>query len=255
MDVRSTRIFARPLAGGRQALMYDMSVELSTDVAMVLPLPVPPRTPDGEVHFVDLSEATDIFDSLNGCFVGPQPRSKSIAPSAAPLPVVQVGDFVASFVPSMDDFGRLDPQFRLSRQILGALDVDGWGFAVFQLKAPPPPPARSFWAGLTSPKARPASIRPHPMAFTFPRVDPTRLFFPTVHVHDGRVAEYAAFDHMLYAQGATCQAPAPMLWTRGQTDVTFVPEQALEIVAEGAPIWRREIKGRHPNRDVWINGD
>ena len=38
------------------------------------------------------------------------------------------------------------------------------------------------------------------MAFSFPRHDPDRLFFPTVHIHDGHVYSVAQFDHSLYYQ-------------------------------------------------------
>ena len=41
-DVSKTVIFARPTDNGRQVLVYSMALTLSEDVAMVLPLPVPP---------------------------------------------------------------------------------------------------------------------------------------------------------------------------------------------------------------------
>ena len=48
----------------------------------------------------------------------------------------------------------------------------------------------------------------HPMAFEFPRRDPDTLFFPTVHVHDGRVHAEARFDHSLFWQSdPPCEPP------------------------------------------------
>ncbi len=40
-DVSSTAIFARGIGNTRQVLVYSMALTASTDVAMVLPLPVP----------------------------------------------------------------------------------------------------------------------------------------------------------------------------------------------------------------------
>jgi len=37
-------------------------------------------------------------------------------------------------------------------------------------------------------------------AFTFPHAKGAKLFFPTVHVHDGEVHKTAEFDHELYLQ-------------------------------------------------------
>ena len=37
------------------------------------------------------------------------------------------------------------------------------------------------------------------MAFDFPRAA-KKLFFPTVHIHDGKVHDKADFDHALYCQ-------------------------------------------------------
>ena len=64
------------------------------------------------------------------------------------------------------DFARLDERFRLPEVLFDAVPhyVD-YGFAVFQL--------------------RPGNVTVHPMALTFPTRAPDRLFFPTVHVHDG----------------------------------------------------------------------
>ena len=40
----------------------------------------------------------------------------------------------------------------------------------------------------------------HPIAFEFPTRDPSRLYFPTVHVHDGAYNDTAGFYHRLYCQ-------------------------------------------------------
>src|SRR5262249_58819336 len=52
----------------------------------------------------------------------------------------------------------------------------------------------------------------HPMAFEFPRRDPKRLFFPTVHIHDGAVHPTAKFDHSLYLQKRDDEGIAVLTW-------------------------------------------
>ena len=52
-SVSSTKIFARDAGGGRQHLVYSMNYKAAEDLAMVLPLPVPPAMPitSGDVRF------------------------------------------------------------------------------------------------------------------------------------------------------------------------------------------------------------
>ena len=104
------------------------------------------------------------------------------------LEVQQVGDFIASFVPTMADFGRLDKQFRVPQQSWDKIPkYHDYGFAVFQLQN--------------------LRGKPHPMAFKFRSRLHTgdgsaELFFPTVHIHDGEVHAREHFDHTLYLQDA-----------------------------------------------------
>jgi hypothetical protein len=108
-DVSSTAIFARQTDNSRQVLVYSMALVASADVAMVLPLPVPPGSPEQAVRFIDLSAYPEFFDDINEAvyresFGGQQP-----------LVVHEVGSFEASFVPTRHDFARLDERFaRLS---------------------------------------------------------------------------------------------------------------------------------------------
>jgi hypothetical protein len=194
--VGQTRIFARACDDGRQALAYDMSVDVPEELAMVLPLPV---APGGNVSFVDLSGYGAFFDELAKAFPpsygGPQPLSRGLAMGGVPkLAVIDVGDFEASFVPTARDFEGLDERFRLPPGFFESLPIYAdFGFAVFRLK-----PRGKLLGGSKR-------QRPHPMALLFPRRDPRALFFPTVHVHDGSVPRAAEFDHTLYAQ------PTPLL--------------------------------------------
>ena len=238
--VGSTRILAASLEE-RQSLVYQMSLSTARAVAMILPVPTPPDSAQSAVQFIDLSGYPELFDHVEAAF--PVPRSSSfVAQSGAALPVHRVGDFIASFVPSLDGFERLDRRFRLPSGLVDAVPAyRDYGFVVFQL-------AES--GGLLDRLLGRAQTKDfHPMAFTFVRRDPSVLFFPTVHVHDGAVHEQAAFDHLLYAQCDRC----PEGWPESPGGLE---EHASMARACGAlrpgPVSRRRIVGTHLNADVTV---
>src|SRR5688500_5438397 len=107
-SVANTNIYAR-LSKEAQYLVYSMEYAADQPVAMILPLPVGART-DSAVRFISLKDYPHFFTDLRRGF--PVPRSSpgrrpTGAPppaAAAPLPVHEVGDFVASFVPTLADF-------------------------------------------------------------------------------------------------------------------------------------------------------
>lgn len=258
--VAKTRIFARPLEDGTQAIVYAMDVGAPSDVAMILPLPVPPNGPEDAVRFVALAGYEDFFDDLAKAF--PAPATFAVhggmpsrgGPAPQTLAVHRVGDFVASYVPHPRDFARLDRRFRLPEEVLGKVPAYGdWGFAVFQL------------AKLeTTPRSR------HPMAFVFPRRHREHVFFPTLHVHDGHVPERARFDHTLFVQWPHRTPPSSLEveveWTPG----TYTPQsagffpamatlgavvdlaRAKGLVHTDEPAFSTSIGGLQRNQDVWL---
>jgi hypothetical protein len=251
--VSSTRIFARPLAGDRQLLVYGMTVAVAHDVAMILPIPVPAGSPEDAVRFVDMSSAPSFFDHLSALFPAESYAGGSFAaarhaPQSATLVVHDVGDFEASFVPSARDFRRLDARFRLPDEVWDALPEYGdWGFAVFKLKKPQSKGASGLFGLFKSPKATPRRV--HPMAFDFPRRDASALFFPTVHVHDGLVHPTATFDHELFCQTPAAWEPL-MEWSRSHVKAGHVAEPGLPWVEPAAWMYRRSLVGELPNRDT-----
>lgn len=181
--VRKTRIFARRADGARQYLAYSMAYSALSELAMILPLPTPPSSPEDAMRFIDLSGYEEFFDDLERGFLQPPPEP-TLGLAERSLEVHDVGSFEASFVPTLADFTRLDERFRLGGDVWAQLPgYADYGFAVFRLKAG----ARSV----------------HPMAFEFPTRAPAELFFPTVHVHDGKVHPTAQFEHILYCQSAS----------------------------------------------------
>ncbi len=239
-SVSSTNIFARASQDGRQFLVYSMKFEAARDLAMILPLPVPEGSGEDAVKFIDLSGHTKFFEELDSGF----PRNdyakgltRGHSFSAAyntPLRVVDVGAFSASFVPTLADFSRLDAQFKLSPEIWSKLpQYARYGFAVFKLKQTPP-----------------TSVDVHPMAFEFPRAFQNLLFFPTVHVHDGRVSLRADFDHTLYAQ----LSQAPVDWDRSAGLAKLFTNASLNqgIIDPDAFVHRKKLYGVLNNQDVLI---
>jgi hypothetical protein len=241
-SVAGTRIFARRGKGTRQFLAYQMTFSSPVDLAMILPLPVPQGTLEGAVHFINLEAFPEFFDRLKDGFPDPPTRglSKSDGPIAAaanaPLAVEQVGSYEASFVPTLKDFARLDARFRLKEGTWDRLpQYESYGFAVFKLKK--------------------EAHTVHPMAFEFPRADGSKLFFPTVHIHDGTVHPDAHFDHQLYCQIAEGESlDAVAAWRESaQLAGQFVnASMAKGLIDPAAHCYLRPLAGVLPNRDTWV---
>jgi len=236
--VAGTNIFARPAKSTGQYLVYSMTLKAGSDLAMILPIPTPKASKEDAVEFLNLEKYADFFDDLRKGFPVPKTlgRAKGDVPPplAAPpkLKVIEVGSFVASFVPAVKDFARLDDQFKLPEGTWNKLpQYKDYGFAVFKLKK--------------------GEHKVHPMAFQFPRADERKLFFPTVHIHDGKVHERASFDHSLFSQGADSGGrweespqPAEMFMTR--------LDQAKGIVDARGHVYRKQMVGSYKNEDVWV---
>lgn len=236
-SVSDTNIFARAGEGHSQYLVYSMTLDAKEDLAMVLPLPTRLGASEDAVRFIDLHDYTDFFKDLRAGFPEPEPQALRLshAPTAlapATLKVISVGNFEASFVPTLADFDRLDPRFRLPK---GAWDklpqYRAYGFAVFKLKS--------------------GAAVIHPMAFSFPRAEASRLFFPTVHIHDGKVHRTARFDHALYCQIES----APKDWwpSFGPAKI-FVKVDKTQGLVDGERVcYQYKLVGQHPNQDIWLD--
>jgi hypothetical protein len=157
------------------------------------------------------------------------------AAAGAKLEVVQVGSFEASFVPTVNDFSRLDERFRLPANTWAQLPgYSDHGFAVFKLKS--------------------GNAKVHPMAFSFPRRDPNALFFPTVHIHDGKVHPKADFDHALYCQPSANAQPEIHGWEESYANACrfMQVDKAKGLILADQHCYRKELRGRLPNRDTLV---
>ncbi len=243
VSVSATNIFARAEDTGRQVVVYSMSIEARTELAMILPLPVQLPAGEQDVKFIDLKGYPEFFTDLDRGFIPPPPpASRSLGDSAspasanlAPLAVVNVGDFEASFVPSIKDFARLDARFRIADKLWHKLPgYHDFGFAVFKLKA--------------------GAMRVHPMAFSFPRREPKTLFFPTVHIHDGKVHPQAEFDHALYCQPQPDEPLGTRDWTESYTHPAgfMTVDRTKGIILPDQHCFKQELHGMLANRDTYL---
>lgn len=234
VHVSKTNIFARMTAPGVQALAYSMNLDSAKDIAMILPLPVRPNSGEDAVRFVDLHAHSRMFSEIADLFEQPisrsMPKSRGLMPQT--LDVHKVGSFIATYVPTRFDFDRVDERFWMPRVVFDAVrEYADYGFAVFQLE--------------------PGNVTVHPMAFTFPTRDIERVFFPTVHLHDGRFRAKADFDHALYYQHPRVVRQGGKF--EGDEASHQVPRKDYEgIVDKARPVLRRTLRGKLANVDTWI---
>ena len=236
--VANTRIFARRLDVSHQAIAYQMEFSAAEDLAMILPIPVIPGSREDAVKFINLEDYSTFFDDLDSAFPRPKslgrgaPAAGSIVPSET-LKVQSVGSFEASFVPSSADFRRLDKRFRIEPEIWNKIpDYSDYGFAVFKLKR--------------------GDHEVHPMALRFPSRHPDKLFFPTVHIHDGEVHAKEEFDHEIYCQVDRPGMFAMTKWEEspGIAKASCKVDKSQNLLKANAHLHRRRLKGMLDNKDI-----
>ena len=217
-----------------------MSALLPTDMAMVLPLPVD-RGCDGVVEFLDLSDCPNFFFLIGKAFVSPWEHLMRVFPLVAflgvsgRLPVVNVGAFEATHVPSLEDFARLDPRFRLDSKVWEQLpQYHDYAFAVFKLRS--------------------GEGEVHPMGIRFATRLKNQLFFPTVHVHDEQVHLEERFGHQLFCQSST-DVTRHEDWKRSYWNLGGdIPRSTRlhSLLVRNARGYVRKVYGIQPNRDIII---
>lgn len=240
-SVTQTKIFARLLTREDQALAYQMRLDTPEDVAMILPLPITPGSKEESVKFIDLSGYENFFKDLKKGFPEPPTLASSAnygraTPADTKLKVQTVGSFEASFVPTISDFSRLDPRFKLPDGTWEKIPAyKNYGFAVFKLKK--------------------GSKKIHPMAFSFPSnlAKEAQLFFPTVHIHDGKLHKKESFDHQLFAQTWLKAAlRGKDGWQESHQLASQFTEvkKAKKLIWGGGHVYLQEIRGRKKNIDI-----
>jgi len=251
ISVSDTQIFARITARSTQFLAYQMNYDSQGENAMILPIPGRQPVRDDSLRFIDLKGYEQFFADLEQGFpysppsfrIGCSASHKSAATAA--LKVYEVGNYIASFVPTLADFVRLDDRFCLPEQTWLRLPrYNDFGFAVFQLAA--------------------GSLRPHPMAFEF-ETGMNSIYFPTLHIHDGEIHDTEEFDHVLYLQHAGFDSRVYPYRNSRVTDKStalmrskYAAKHFCDVTKSNGLIdadllvHRRFIRGDHPNRDTEI---
>lgn len=243
-SVEGTSIFARRTSPTSQALVYSMSYEARSELAMILPLPKSLGAGEDAATFIDLSSYSNFFTDMQFGFPVESRPGASSSPqdgrgaALSPLKVHEVGSFEASWVPTLSDFSRLDDRFTLPSASWDQLpQYSDYGFAVFKLK--------------------PGAKTAHPMALEFQTRESDRLFFPTVHVHNGAVLPDASFDHVLYCQSDSARLGGD--W-KASTFIKGSPffaknfiqiDRAKGLVLPDQVVFKNSVYGRHPNQDIW----
>jgi hypothetical protein len=96
----------------------------------------------------------------------------------------------------------------------------------------------------------------HPMAFSFPRRHPSVIYFPTLHIHDGKIHEQAEFDHILYCQAGGLDDGDLEGWevsTRIAKEVmNKIAYKKYDIIDPYLRVARREIIGIRENADTLV---
>ena len=232
-SVSKTNIFARSQRG-RQVLVYSMSMSALDEVAMILPIPVASDDEDA-VEFLSLEHYPEFFEHMARPWAM---KSKSLGDtfgdmrSRDTLKIHKVGCFDASYVPTVNDFDRLDKRFRIPHAAAEHPPYRKYGFVVFQLRA--------------------GEHDVHPMAFSFLTALP-QLFFPTVHVHDGsHMHKREEFDHSLYAQTGHATDWQTSHDAAGHFMDADKCNKLFPIVDMGLPYFRRVINGMGDNSDVLL---
>ena len=221
-----------------------MEFSAEQDVAMILPFPQ--KRGGAQPRFINFEDVPEFFKKLQSLFPVRRTRGSrglKSAPMSFSIPVIQFGSFEGSFVPTINDFDRLDERFRFASGTLDAMKrlYGDYSFAVFKLK-----PGRD--------------VKVHPMAFAFDARDPKKIFFPTVHVHDGEWHASEHFDHTLYAQVPEDNLRGEIREANKAGNPTEVSERKMSINKDlrsspaseavvAAPVFRVKLRGNLENRD------
>jgi hypothetical protein len=92
------------------------------------------------------------------------------------------------------------------------------------------------------------------MAFEFITAMQGRLFFPTVHIHDGTIQKKADFDHVLYSQAAAPFSGDLTGWTEStQPAGMFMnTNQTVGLIEFRGHVYRSVSQGTKRNQDTIV---
>lgn len=254
-----TQIFGRLTGTGTQFLVHQMDYRSNKPNAMILPLPMAKPGSGSGVTFHTLPKYGHFFDDLYRGFPSIYAAEGKAGKKTVGLEVHQVGSHIASFVPTIDDFAKLDPQFVLPKKIWDNIPIyndakkvwdDGpvyndYGFVVIQLKE---------LAG-----------RSHPVAIEFETRTPNDIYYPMFQVRDRRIHNVRWYHHILYMQHAPFDSKVGQYHSGDFGDAAtglvrskyvarkfFNMPNSAGIVHPDLLVHRNDIAGNLPNRDMFF---
>jgi len=112
------------------------------------------------------------------------------------------------------------------------------------------PMYKQFGFGFAVFKLRKGRTKVHPMALRFKSSNDTKLFFPTVHIHDGEVHAKEHFDHSLYCQGRYKELADEWMESPILAGQKMDVEKSKGFIAGDEHLYRRKMVGVQANKDV-----
>jgi hypothetical protein len=231
--VANTKIYVSPdKENKRQLTVYSNEVATKEENAMILPVPNPET-----IELLDLSNYPKFFEDCEACFTRvPTLSLRSFQPMnayASLLPVFQVGSYLASIVPSLYDFSRVNRDvFDYGDDLIRVLEKnykEGFGFILCVLKK--------------------GSHTYHPFAYTHDIQTPNRLFIPTRHYHPGESNSTADWDHIIYSPITELNNPREVKF-RDTSPIKWKKLPETYRWAYSVPLCRWEMIGEWKNIDL-----
>jgi hypothetical protein len=179
-SVSKTQIFAMPVPGERQLTVYKNHVSSREENLMILPVPYPDTIEFHTNPFL-LDIFTDLHRSLYWTSESRNEMPNAWTRSATMLPVMKIGSYRVSVVPSAEEFNRLDPSvfaFPYDLQELLNSYSPLFGFVCCRLNA--------------------GGHEYEPLAYTHKQLYTNELFLPTRHYHPNDFGIDADWDHEIY---------------------------------------------------------
>lgn len=229
----------------RQIIIYKNTIDTDTpNNAMILPVPHAHST-----IFHSMESYEHFFEDLKDNFQLVQ-KTRSMLKSYNVLPVVDVGSYRVSVVPTLQAFQNLDPsEFLIDSSIQN----------IFSETYPE-------WFGYIVCKLKTGIQRYEPLAYSFDVYGPEKLFFPTLHVHPhvhatlGRENVVDDWDHDIYILNFTLKkGSTKMITTHFEFRYKHVKEMMYNRIDfdmdDETYVEKIRISGRHINTDMFANLD
>jgi hypothetical protein len=227
-SVKGTKIFAMPASdhSDRQLVVYKNEVASIAENLMILPVPYPDT-----IQFERVSKI--LFKHLEQSMIKQKRYMLEIGcMTRSVLPVLSIGSYRVSIVPTVDAFSRLDSRiFSLPPDLEHLMGMKyshlPFGFLCCVLKA---------------------GVQDYePLAYSHKMWKPNMLFIPTLHYHPGEDSVKADWDHEVYTLRTGKEANHCDGWPAPQNKLRTLPKGFEVDPQEPVHCWMKE--------GVWDNID